>query len=337
MFGLRELFGKADDDAAAPSPKEDERLVGKLQRGAAKMACGDYLAAMSDIERGEVMTDLMFDRLNRKTQMLEELLEQSDSQWYEAFHLLYFRTLGDRTNRDAYLELARRVPNRYIMRERLVPHAIEAMFLGASGLLELYPADSYTRNLREHFTHYAAKYDITPMASSEWNFSEIRPANHPVLRLAQAAEFFSQDTMVMERVLACRNEDDVRQLFCIEASSYWRTHHTPGTESDERPKRLGFFKANIIGINLVAIMQFSYGSLMNSEHLRDNAIALLERLAAEDNRYIRAWRNTGGIKATNAFDTQALLQLSTEYCEKQRCRECPLGRRILWRAKHPKK
>ncbi len=336
MFKFLQRDKASEEESIAPS-RDELRLVEKLQRGAARMACGEYMAAMPSVERSEVLTALMFDRLNRKMQSLEELLEESSQQWYEAFHLLYFRTLGDRVNRDAYLTLARRVPHRYIMRERTTPHAVESMFLGASGLLALYPEDSYTRNIGENFRHYAAKYDITPMCSSEWNLSEIRPANHPVLRLAQAAEFLSQDSFIMERVLSCRNEEDVRRLFCIEASSYWRTHHTPGSESDERPKRLGAFKANIIGINLVAIMQFSYGSLMGREGLRDNALSLLERLPAEDNRYIRAWHNACGLKASNAFDSQALLQLSTEYCEKLRCRECPLGRKILWRAKHPKR
>ena len=71
------------------------------------------------------------------------------------------------------------------------------------------------------------------------------------LRLAQAAEFFAQDEFLMDRTMACRSEEEVRTLFGIEASEYWRTHFIPGAESDPRPKRIGAFKANIIGINLV--------------------------------------------------------------------------------------
>jgi len=148
-----------------------------------------------------------------------------------------------------------------------------------------------------------------------------------VLRLAQAAEFFAQDEFIMERAMACRTEEDVRRLFCIEAPSYWRTHHVPGAESDESPKRIGAFKANIIGINLVAVLQFAYGSYTGSERLRDSALTLLERLPAEDNRYMRAWQ-AAGVRPRNAFESQALLQLATEYCAARRCAECPVGRRI---------
>ena len=107
-----------------------------------------------------------------------------------------------------------------------------------------------------------------------------------------------------------------------------RTHHVPGAESDESPKRIGTFKANIIGINLVAVLQFAYGSYTGREALRDSALTLLERLPAEDNRYMRNWRNTG-VSIRNAFESQALLQLATEYCPAKRCTECPVGRRIL--------
>lgn len=153
-----------------------------------------------------------------------------------------------------------------------------------------------------------------------------------MLRLAQAAEFFTQDEFIMQRAMECCNENDVRRLFRVEASEYWRTHYIPGAASLDTPKRLGNFKANIIGINLVAVLQYAYGSYTGHEALRDRSLTLLERLEAEDNRYIRAWLNSCAPAPANAFETQALLQLATEYCAERRCTECPLGRRLLQRA-----
>ena len=149
-----------------------------------------------------------------------------------------------------------------------------------------------------------------------------------MLRLAQAAEFFAQDEFIMERAMACRTEEDVRRLFCIEAPSYWRTHHVPGAESDESPKRIGAFKANIIGINLVAVLQFAYGSYTGSERLRDSALTLLERLPAEDNRYMRAWQAGGVSVRATPSSRRPCCRLATEYCAGRRCAECPVGRRI---------
>ena len=249
----------------------EARTIERLRAGAGTYACGGYLAALDGLQRTEICTALIFDRLQRKMRTVETLHGEADGNWNQTFYLLYFRTLGDRQNQEAFLRLARKVPYKIVLRERLAPHAVEAMLLGASGLLELYRGDAYTLDLRRSFEYLAAKYGIEATDASEWALTEIRPANHPVLRLAQAAEFFAQDEFIMERAMACRTEEDVRRLFCIEAPSYWRTHHVPGAESDESPKRIGAFKANIIGINLVAVLQFAYGSYTGSERLRDSA------------------------------------------------------------------
>lgn len=332
-----------------------QRAWERLRAGAATCACGGFLTGLDPLQRDEIYTALAFDRLERKMRMVETLRQEANENWNQTFYLLYFRTLGDRQNQEAYLRLARRVPYKSVLRERLAPHAVEAMFFGASGLLELYRHDEYTLGLRRSFEHLAAKYEIDPMRADEWELSHIRPANHPVLRLAQAAAFFTQDEFVMSRAMACRTEADIRRLFCIEASEYWRTHYVPGAASDEQPKRIGTFKANIIGINLVAILQFAYGSHTGNESLRDNALALLERLPAEENRYIAPWK-ASGLAPVNAFETQALLQLATEYCAPPatgdndprrhtgfrkgnsggtttaaRCEACPVGRRIVRR------
>ena len=303
-------------------------MLNRLHAGAGLYACGGYLAGLNALQCSELCTSLLFDRLERKMRMVEELHREASENWNQTFYLLYFRTLGDRLNREAYLSLARRVSYKTVLRERLAPRAVESLFFGASGLLALYPHDAYTLDLARNFEYLAAKYGVEPMDAGEWTLGDIRPANHPVLRLAQAAEFFTQDEFVMERAMACRSEEDIRNLFCAEASGYWRTHHIPGIAGDDRPKRLGAFKANIIGINLVSVLQFAYGSYTGRETLRDSALTLLERLPAEDNRYMRSWLGAG-VKVRNAFESQALLQLATEYCPAKRCAECPVGRRIL--------
>lgn len=315
--------------------ERDSTLWERLQRDAENGSprCGQYLATLDPLFRTEIYTALLYERLERKMRLVEKLHGESGENWNQTFYLLYFRTLGDSLNQETYLELARRVPYRIVLRERLTPHGIEAMFFGTSGLLNIYPDDTHTLLLRREFDHLQAKYALEPMQVKDWTLGEIRPANHPALRLAQAAEFFRQDDLLFDRMLACQRQEELERLFCIEADRYWRDHYVPADrQENSRPKRIGAFKAHILGINLVAMLQFAYGSYTHKEHLRDRAISLLETLPAEDNRYIRAWQNRG-IRPHDAFETQALLQLSTEHCLKKRCAECPLGRRIVREAK----
>ena len=74
------------------------------------------------------------------------------------------------------------------------------------------------------------------------------------------------------------------------------------------------------------------GSYIGSEMLRERAISLLEKLPAENNQFLRRWASFG-VKAGNAFESQALLQLATEYCRAERCEECPVGANIIEKAR----
>ena len=250
-----------------------DRLLTVANEGS--VACGCFLASLQAVDRSAIYTSLLFERLRRKMYIVKDLREEANRNWNQTFYLLYFRTLGDQQNQAAYLDLARRVPYRIVLRE-------------------------------------------------------VRPANHPVLRLAQAAEFFLQDDFLMNRILLCTTEEDVCKLFCIEAGEYWLTHDIPGSEGRPRPKRLGAFKANIIGINLVVILQFAYGFFGGYMRYQEQALELLQRLPAEDNRYTRLWQ-AEGVKPQDAFESQALLQLITEHCLHQDCRQCPLAKRMVER------
>ena len=325
-----------DDLHAAGGGLRRRGLLGWLsgskapQQSCGGAGCRAWLTELDALHRTEVCTSLLFERLERKMRTLEELRTAAGGDWHETFYLLYFRTLGDRDNREVYLELARRLPYRLLLRERLTPRAIEAMLLGTSGLLTGCGLDDpYLFGLHTEFNHLRTKYDLQPMAADRWRLRNVLPANHPVLRLTQAAEFFRRDDRLFEQTLACRTEQELQRLFCIEAPEYWQRRASDAS-ADEGRRRLGVFKAHIMGINLVAVLQFAYGSQIGNEELRDRALTLLEQLPAEENRYMRGWRRAG-LRPRDAFESQALLQLSTEHCDRDGCDECPVARRLLRR------
>ncbi|HKK81434.1 MAG TPA: hypothetical protein VJ909_04255, partial [Prolixibacteraceae bacterium] len=58
------------------------------------------------------------------------------------------------------------------------------------------------------------------------------------------------------------------------------------------------------------------------------SVELLEALAPENNRIIKQWQALD-VPADHACDTQALIQLKNEYCNKKRCLECQIGAKLL--------
>ena len=142
------------------------------------------------------------------------------------------------------------------------------------------------------------------------------------------AELLCNKELLFSQVIECRTADDVDRLFMVEASDYWTTHYIPARPSTSGVKRLGRAKAHLVGINLVAPMQFFYAARTGREDLRVRAVDLLESIPAEDNRFIRGWLGEG-VPVRSSFDSQALLQLYNEFCANGRCCECRLGRRLI--------
>ena len=78
-----------------------------------------------------------------------------------------------------------------------------------------------------------------------------------------------------------------------------------------------------MGINLVVPIQIAYADNIGKGSLRERATTLLGTLPAENNRYTRRWIQEG-LFLQNAKESQAVIQIVTEYCQKDRCNECPV-------------
>jgi hypothetical protein len=60
----------------------------------------------------------------------------------------------------------------------------------------------------------------------------------------------------------------------------------------------------------------------------DRAFDFLEQLKAEQNHIVRMWAECG-LEASSAGDSQALIQLKKEYCDKKDCLRCRFGYEYL--------
>ena len=126
----------------------------------------------------------------------------------------------------------------------------------------------------------------------------------------------------------CQSLDDVRRMLSTGTTPYWHTHYTFGQESKTNDKQLSKASKDVLVINTVVPMLYAYGRHTASEKLCDRAFAFLEQLKAEDNTIVRMWQQCG-LSVENAGDSQALIQLKREYCDKKECLRCRFGYEYL--------
>jgi len=84
------------------------------------------------------------------------------------------------------------------------------------------------------------------------------------------------------------------------------------------------------GTNALMLEQlyFAYGRYRDNEALCQRALRFLETLKPESNYITRMWEQCG-LRAESAADTQALIQLKKEYCDRKRCLYCRFGYEFL--------
>jgi len=118
-------------------------------------------------------------------------------------------------------------------------------------------------------------------------------------------------------------------LFKVSASEYWNSHYSFNKESKRKSvKDLGENSINTLIINVIAPFLFVYGQKQNKDFLKNRALEFLEQLPSESNSIISNWKKLG-IKCKSAFESQALLQLKNNYCEKKKCLNCQIGVKLV--------
>ncbi len=81
-------------------------------------------------------------------------------------------------------------------------------------------------------------------------------------------------------------------------------------------------------INTVIPSVFAHGLYHNNEQTKLKALRWLEQTKPESNNITKGFAEIS-IANKSAYDSQALIQLKNEYCNKRRCLECAIGNALL--------
>ena len=277
------------------------------------------------------MTALQMERFEQKATLLNERLKRCQGNWEDAFFITLARNFGFGLNGDAFETWAHRLPFRAVDKHRNDLFQIEAIFFGQAGILEDSDGDGYYLRLKKEYTYLQRKFGLIPMDASLWRFLRLRPANFPHIRIAQLACLYHRAYGLLSRIMETETLQGVRDILKGGTSEYWLTHYTFGGSSPSRPKTLSNTSLDLLIINTVVTFLYAYGLHKGNRVLCARAGSFLEELKAENNYITRMWEQCG-MKASNAADSQALIQLKKEYCDKKKCLYCRIGYEYLKRS-----
>lgn len=300
----------------------------KLRTLEQPIACQKQVNRLSPTIVNLWLERMTVERLQRKVEKIEPMLSQHTYDWESVFAELLVANIGAPVNKLAFEQLARKVPLPLILRYRNRLVLLEALFFGQAGLLENEFIEDYPLLLQREYRYLSKLHLLEPMNKVQWKFSRMRPSNFPTLRIAQLARLFFQTEHLFSKTLALGEVKEAYQMFEVQLADYWKTHYRFGQTGANSIKRLGNSSIDLLLINVIVPILFLYGTERAMPRFKEKAMNLLVELKPENNRLIRNWSKIG-ISADSAAQTQALIHLYKNYCDKKRCLQCSIGAAIL--------
>ncbi|MCW4467391.1 DUF2851 family protein [Flavobacterium sp. MFBS3-15] len=289
--------------------------------------CEKELATMESFLLENWKERLFFERLERKAAPILQLAHETGNDWEAVLFCFLAKNFGLNTNGSIFYSIARSLPFSVVRKESFDADNLEALLFGRAGLLEREYEDAYPRDLKARYAYMSHKHRLQPVHIDSPEFFRHRPDNFPTIRLSQLSQLYHGHQNLFSKIMSSPTVEDIYKVFDVQVSSYWQTHYTLDKESAKKRKALTASFIDLVIINTILPFRFAYAKSTGKE-LSEELISLLKTVAPEKNAVVDKFRSFK-VVSESAYDTQSLLQLRNEYCEKKRCMQCALGLELL--------
>lgn len=289
--------------------------------------CENDIGKVDDFVFRNWQERLYFERLERKSAEIRQLLLNSNNDWEAVLFCLLAKNFGLNTNGILFQNMAKSIPFSVIRKESFAVENLEALFFGQANMLEINFQDSYTKKLQQDYNYLVHKYRIVKNVFDKAEFFKHRPDNFPTIRLSQLAALYHKEHNLFSKIMSCSTISKIYDLFKVEVSNYWETHYNFDKISVLKKKKMAYSFIDLILINTIIPVRFAYEQSLQKESSQE-IIDLIEAIQPEKNIVINKF-SAIGVVAKNAFETQSLLQLKKEYCEAKKCLQCAVGVHLL--------
>jgi Protein of unknown function (DUF2851) len=310
--------------------KELLKSYHKLVNNSAAIPCQSSFTKVNSVIRHSMIDKAAMIRLEEKSKQVLKLLQTNQGDWEETTYQVLASGFGFKVNKEPFIQLAKAVPYKVIRKHRTKVEQVEALLFGQGGFLLTKSKDEYVTQLYYEFEFLNRKYNLnqTQLHPSQWKFLRLRPANFPSLRIAQFADLLSATENIFSALIEVETYKELESMFRIQTSAYWKKHYRFGKPASGLVPEMGTNSRDIIFINTVIPVLIAYGQSRDDWSYVDRAVQFLQQIPAEKNKIIRTWQELG-LTAANAFETQGLIELYNNFCQRRACLNCAIGASLL--------
>ncbi|WP_055443095.1 DUF2851 family protein [Lacinutrix himadriensis] len=301
-----------------------QKLFSKKQKW---INCENDFASISDFVLSNWLERLYFERLERKSTAITQLLQVSKNNWEAVLFKMLAKNFGLKVNGDAFLSLASSFPFNLVQKLQTKQSSLEALLFGQADLLEGNVQDLYYLELKKEYQFLKQKHNLSGASVTPFQFFRLRPPNFPTIRISQLASVYASQCSLFSKIINATTKAEIYNLFAVTTSSYWENHFTFGKVSKTSKKRITKSFIDLLIINTIVPIQFSYAKQQGKD-VADAIISIIQEIASEKNSIVTKFHELKPL-GKSAMHSQALLQLKTEYCDKNKCLQCAIGSSLI--------
>lgn len=271
---------------------------------------------------------LFFERLEDKSRFIFELLEESQNDWEQVLFKMLLKNFGLKINGQAFLSLANALDFSVVRKLRTDNKVMESVLFGMSHLLDDDSVvDEYFIQLKKEYDYQRKKFDLKEARVQKPEFFKLRPSNFPTIRLSQLAGLYSEQQNLFSSLINVSELKEIYELLNVSASSYWNDHFTFGKPSKKSIKKLTKKFIDLLIINTILPLKFCHAKY-SSKDANEEVLKIISQIKPEENTIVSNFKSLK-IDVKSAEDSQAILQLYTEYCTQNKCLQCAVGAHLL--------
>lgn len=289
--------------------------------------CERDFAEVDDFLMSNWLERLYVERLQGKARAIDKMLIDSRNDWEGVLFKLLAKNFGLKINGDAFLSMASSFDFSVVRKIQSEPLQLEALLFGQSGLLDKEFENAYYLCLVNEYRFLKQKFNLAHHHTMPLQFFRLRPPNFPTIRLSQFAMLYHRHRNLFAKMMAANTLEALYNIFHIGASTYWSTHFTFEKTSKASKKMLTKNFIDLLLINTILPIRFCYLSHQGKQE-SESIFEMARQIASEENAIIKAF-NALKPMSDSALTSQALIQLKTQYCDKNRCVECAVGNALI--------
>ncbi|MDD7885317.1 DUF2851 family protein [Flavivirga sp. 57AJ16] len=291
--------------------------------------CEHDFASIDDFVLNNWLERLYLERLERKTKVIEQLLKASKNDWEAVLFKMVAKNFGLKVNGDSFFSLAKSIDFSILRKSRYNRASLEALLFGQAGLLDHDIEEVYCLNLIKEYQFLKQKFKLENGHVLPCHFFRLRPSNFPTIRLSQLASLYHEHQNLFSKIIETNHLDDFYKLFKVSTSKFWETHYTFQKESKTSKKTLTKSFMDLLLINTILPLKFCYAK-QQGEMVNSDIIKTATSIVSEKNSIIEAFNSLKKL-SKSALDSQGLIQLKKEYCDKNKCLQCAVGNTLITR------